>query len=150
MSEKVLPGGHWRAVPGRFRMQAHRSGSVLVYVCVLNGHCSCADKNATALRNPGTCHRNFFQGVTGGRFQESSRSEHLHAVNMNTMHKQEMSENVLPGGPWRMVPAMFKMRALTAPCECEQHRRNVRERSSRGSLEVGSGKLQNASAYPKL
>ena len=102
MSAKGLPG-HWRAVPGRFRMQAHPSGSVLVYVCVLNGHGSCANPNAPALRNPGTCHRNFFQGVTGGRFQESSRSEHLHSVNMNTMHKQEMSENVLPGGPLEVI-----------------------------------------------
>ena len=78
MSEKGLPGGPWMKVPGKFNMQgpwrrvpgmskkqAHCSGTVLVYVCVLNGHSSFVDHNATTLRNQGICQRKVFQGVTG-------------------------------------------------------------------------------------
>ena len=113
MSEKVLPGGHWREVPGKFKKHTHSMGSVPVYVRVLNGHSSSVDPNATALRNQGKCHGNFFQGVTGGHFQESSISECLPPVNVNN--------NTQKG--------------------------NVREGSSRGSLEESSRKVQEVSTY---
>ena len=100
-------------VPGKFNMQAHHYGSILVYVRVLNGHSSSIDLNATALRNQGKCHGNFFQGVTGGHFQESSINECLPSVNVNN--------NTQKG--------------------------NVREGSSRGSMEESSRKVQKASAH---
>ena len=141
-------------VPGKFNMQAHPSGSILVYVCVLNGHSSSVDPNATALRNQGKCHGNIFQGVPGGGFQDRSKCEHLPlAVNVNnTSYTQEMSEKVLPGGHWRKVPGKFQMQALTNPCEREQEciTGHVTERSSRGSLDEYSGQVQNASTHSPL
>jgi len=114
MSEKGLPGGHWMRVPGKFNKQAHISGSVLVYVRVLDGNDAIINKDATTLRNQGKCQRCFFQGVTGGRFREGSRSKHTpQAVNVNS----------------------------------DTHKGNVRESSSRGSLEEGSKKVQEASTY---
>ena len=66
MSEKVLPGGHWMEVPGKFKKQAHVAlGSVLENVRVLDGNVSTANINAATLRNHGKCHGKVFQGVTG-------------------------------------------------------------------------------------
>ena len=90
MSEKVLPGGRWMKVPGEFRKQALTN---------------CEREQQRT--HKGKCQRRFFQGVTGGHFQESSISECLPAVNVNN--------NTQKG--------------------------NVREFSSRGSLEVGSLKV---------
>ena len=101
-------------VPGKFNMQAHISGSILVYVCVLNGHSSSKDPNATALRNQGKCQGNVFQGVPGGRFWETSKCELLPLpVNVGSDAQKEMSEKGLPGGQWRKVPGRFRRRALT-------------------------------------
>ena len=89
MSEKVLPGGPWMKVPGKFNMQAHQSGSILVYVCVLNVDGSNINIDAATLRNQGKCQRSFFQGVPGGMFRERLRSEHLLAVNVNSNTQQK-------------------------------------------------------------
>ena len=60
MSEKVLPG-----VPGKFKRQTHIAGSVLIYVCVLDGNVTVIHKNAATLQIRGKGHGKVFQGVTG-------------------------------------------------------------------------------------
>ena len=117
MSEKVLPGGPWRNVLGKFRKQAHKISIVARNSRVRNGHGSILNINATTLRNRGKCQRNFFQGVPGGGFQDSSKCEHLPlSVNVNNMlYTQEMSEKVLPGGHWRSFPGKFKSERLPIP-----------------------------------
>ena len=57
MSEKSLPGGHWKNVLGKFKTQALTS-------------CEREQQH-----RKGKCQRRFFQGVTGGRFQESSKRQ---------------------------------------------------------------------------
>ena len=53
-----------------------------------------------------------------------------------------MSEKGLPGGHWMKVPGRFNKRGLTEFCEREQKEEgNVREGSSRGSMEEISGKV---------
>ena len=105
---------------GRFlessKRQTHIAGSVLIYVCVLDGNVTVGNIDAATLRNQGKCQRRVFQGVPGGRFQEGSRSEYLLPVNVNS--------NAQKG--------------------------NVRESSSRGSLEESSGKVQQARTYIAL
>ena len=64
-------------LPGNVKKQAHISGSILEYVCVLNVDGSTIimvdNENAATLRNQGKCQRSFFQGVTGGMFPEGSK-----------------------------------------------------------------------------
>ena len=106
MSRKRLPGGPWRKVLGRFKKRAltpcereqqrtkgkcqrrffqgvtggrfqesskrqtHIVGSVLIYVCVLDGNVTVDNIDAATLRNQGKCQRRVFQGVPGGKFWE--------------------------------------------------------------------------------
>ena len=61
---------------GRFQESSKRqthiaAGSVLIYVCVLDGNVTVGNIDAATLRNQGKCHGNF----PGGKLQESSRSK---------------------------------------------------------------------------
>ena len=62
MSWKLLPGGHWMKVPGRFKSE--------------DLHCPVNVNERTG----GKCQRRFFQGVPGGRFQESSESKRTYPL----------------------------------------------------------------------
>ena len=62
ISEKILPGGPWKKVLGRFKMQTLTI-------------CECEPQHTT-----GKCQRRFFQGVPGGRFQESSESKRTYPL----------------------------------------------------------------------
>ena len=123
--------GSWRKVLGRFKKRA-------LTPC-----------EREQQRTKGKCQRRFFQGVTGGHFQESSINECLPAVKVNNAaHTQEMSEKVLPGGHWMNILGKFKHKhSHSVNVNNNTHvEGNVREGSSRGSLEEGSGKVQKASA----
>jgi len=113
MSRKRLPGGHWMNILGKFKTQALTS-------------CEREQQH-----RKGKCQRRFFQGVTGWRFQESSRSKRTALAVFLVMFV------------FWMVTSPFHTQ-MPPPCKIEG---NVTETSSRGSLEECSGKVQNASTY---
>ena len=123
--------------------------------------------NAATLRNKGKCQRTFFQGVEDGSGKLQNASSYLYVHNhVNSDAQKEMSEKGLPVGHWKNVLGKFKTQALTPNAwlsEMEQPSMetvasliampppcaiigNVRETSSSGPLEEGSGKVQKASA----
>ena len=107
MSEKVLPGGHWRKVPGKFQMQA------LTTPCEREQEC-----------------------ITGHVTERSSRGPMEEISGNVSTHARSFI--LIDAGVRDSHCARFNVHSSTLSAR----RRNIREMSSNGSLEVISRKVQ--------